>query len=437
MKLQARYNYVNLITTVAVLLITGLIYYQAISWILTWQKDNDLRDEEQEAFEYVSLNHRLPQTFDTHDQQITFTEAPSNSVTRRFIDTAYTRRPDPNDFHQHHHGHHHGQHGDTEPGRGLISSVTVGDKYYRLLIIESTVETEDIVRVIFTITIGIILLLAGVLLLVNRLVLGRLWRPFYSIMAGLRSFDIAGSDGISAIDTTTDEFVELDGAVRGMTEKARHDYRELKTFTENASHELLTPIAVINSKLDTLIQAGEFNEKQSSVLNDLYTAVSRLSRLNQSLLLLSKIENKLLHEEQAIDLKALLEENLAQFEEIFSDKHLEVTAALDEKQVNGSRYLAEILVSNLLTNAIRHNIDGGHIGIVLTTHQLLVRNSGIETPLDSAKIFTRFQKSPGSEGSGLGLTISQQICAGFGFSFRYVFEEGFHTFIVGFSGEGR
>ena len=89
MKLQTRYNYVNLVTTVIVLLITGLVYYQAISWILTWQKDKDLIDEEQEIFQYVSLNHQLPQTFETNDQQISFTAAAPGSVQRTFINTVY------------------------------------------------------------------------------------------------------------------------------------------------------------------------------------------------------------------------------------------------------------------------------------------------------------------------------------------------------------
>jgi len=432
MKLISRYNRVNLITTIVVMLITGAVYYQAISWILTRQKDKDLRDEEQEIFDYVTLNHHLPQTFQTTDEQITFTEASPATVNREFVDTTYFKQWDKDDG-PHHRRHHYGRgKGEYEPGRGLITSVTVGDKYYKVLIVESTVETEDLIRLIFTITIGVILLLLLILVITNRLILKRLWQPFYDIMKELRLFNIADARKIPKLETTIDEFGELNDAVVDMADKAKHDYKDLKTFTENASHELLTPIAVINSKLDTLIQTENFSERQSKILNDLYGAVSRLNRLNQSLLLLVKIGNHLLHERKQMNLKLLVEDMIAQFEEIYQDRDIRLTYNLTNKEIYANAYLAEILLSNLLTNAIRHNFTGGRIIITLTENSLTVQNTGDETSLNDEKIFARFHKSSSSEGSGLGLTISKEICESFGFSLNYSFSERFHTFTVVF-----
>jgi len=310
--------------------------------------------------------------------------------------------------------------------------VTVGDKYYKVLIVESTVETEDLIRLIFTITIGVILLLLLILVITNRLILKRLWQPFYDIMKELRLFNIADARKIPKLETTIDEFGELNDAVVDMADKAKHDYKDLKTFTENASHELLTPIAVINSKLDTLIQTENFSERQSKILNDLYGAVSRLNRLNQSLLLLVKIGNHLLHERKQINLKLLVEDMIAQFEEIYQDRDIRLTYTLNNKEIYANAYLAEILLSNLLTNAIRHNYVGGRIVITLTENSLTVQNTGDETSLNDEKIFARFHKSSSSEGSGLGLTISKEICESFGFSLNYSFSERFHTFTVVF-----
>ncbi len=431
MKLLTKYNRVNLITTIIVMLITGFIYYQAISWILTNQKDKDLKVEEQEAFDYVNLNHHLPQTFDSNDQQITFSEAKPGSVKREFINTTYFKKWDKDDAHRRHR-HKHPGNGKYEAGRGLISSVAVGDKYYKILIVESIVETEDLIRLIFTITIAVILFLLLVLYMTNRLILSRLWQPFYTLMKELRLFSVADARGISKLETTIDEFKELNNTVVDMADKAKRDYKDLKIFTENASHELLTPIAVINSKLDTLIQTENFSERQSKLLNDLYGAVSRLNRLNQSLLLLVKIENRLLHEQQQINLRELVEDMIIQFEEIFQDKDLKVTYALDEKEIYASRYLAEILISNLISNAIRHNHNGGEVIIKLTEGQLMIQNTGDDVTLPD-EIFTRFHKSSGSEGSGLGLTITRQICQNFGFSLDYRFQSPFHTFIIRFN----
>ncbi|MDB5087801.1 MAG: two-component sensor histidine kinase [Mucilaginibacter sp.] len=424
MKLLTRYNRVNLITTIVVMLITGIIYYQAISYILTGQKDKDLVVEEQEVFDYVKLNHELPQTFESNDQQIIFTQVKPGSVQREFINTEYFEKDEGHKRHK--------AGGEYESGRGLISSVTVGNKYYKILIIVSKVETEDLIRIIFSITVGVILLLLLVLVVINRLILNRLWQPFYNIMNELRLFNIADTHEIPKLKTSIDEFNELNNTVVEMAAKAKLDYHDLKTFTENASHELLTPIAVINSKLDTLIQTENFSERQSKLLNDLYSAVSRLNRLNQSLLLLVKIENRLVHDKQQINLRELVEEMIMQFDEIFNDKELKLTYTLNDKEIHASRYLVEILLSNLISNAIRHNQHGGEIIINLDAESLTIQNTGDNEPLHDEKIFTRFHKSSGSEGSGLGLTISRQICENFGFKLEYLFEGSFHTFIVKF-----
>jgi signal transduction histidine kinase len=250
-------------------------------------------------------------------------------------------------------------------------------------------------------------------------------------MKELRLFNITDAKEIPKLYTSIDEFNELNNAVVSMTAKAKHDYKDLKTFTENASHELLTPIAVINSKLDTLIQTENFSERQSKLLNDLYSAVSRLNRLNQSLLLLVKIENRLLHDQQQINLRTLVEEMIVQFEEIFLDKKLKLTYTLEDKEIYANRYLMEILLSNLISNAIRHNYNGGEIVINLSAESLTIQNTGEDAPLPD-QIFTRFHKSSGSEGSGLGLTISRQICENFGFSLNYHFKASYHIFKVSF-----
>ncbi|TWJ01555.1 signal transduction histidine kinase [Mucilaginibacter frigoritolerans] len=429
MKLLAKYNRVNLITTIVVMLITGIIYYQAISWILTNQNDKDLVVEEQEVFDYVKLNHQLPQTFQSDDQQITFTEAPPGSVKREFINTIYFKKVEEDDKPEKHRHHHHHEY---EAGRGLVSSVTVGNQYYKILIVESKVETEDLIQLIFTITICVILLLLVTLVVTNRLILNRIWQPFYSIMKELRGFNIADTKEIPQVETTTDEFKELNKTVVDMAARAKLDYKDLKIFTENASHELLTPIAVINSKLDTLIQTENFSPQQSKLLNDLYGAVSRLNRLNQSLLLLVKIENRLLHEQQQINLKELTEEMIGQFEEIFQDKDIQLNYNLDDKEIYASHYLLEILLSNLINNAIRHNYRAGSINITLTVQSLIIQNTGESVPLAEEKIFTRFHKSSKSEGSGLGLTICRQICENFNYTLNYSYQNSYHTFTITF-----
>jgi signal transduction histidine kinase len=412
MKLLDRYNRVNLTAIIVIMLITGGIYYQAISLILINEKDTSLEVEEQEIFDYAKLNHQLPQVFESQDQQISFTSVPK-PVKREFINTVYYKKSN-----------------EPESGRGLISSVYLSQHYYRILIVESKVETEDLIQIIFGITIGVILLLLLALIITNRLILNRLWQPFYNILDELKLFDVSGTRSIPPLENAVDEFQELHSEVSAMATRVKQEYETLKNFTENASHELLTPIAIINSKLDTLIQTENFNENQSRLLTDLYNAVNRLSRLNQSMLLLAKVENKLLTEDQQVDLKLLTEEMILQFEEIFLNKNLKVTYDLAEREVYANYHLMEILLSNLFTNAIRHNYNGGEVRISLTRDHLAVENTGDEQPLQEEQIFTRFHKSSNSEGSGLGLTISRQICQNFNLSLHYHFRAPDHRFKI-------
>jgi len=255
-------------------------------------------------------------------------------------------------------------------------------------------------------------------------------------MQELDLFNIADKKVIPQLDTRIDEFKRLNTSVTNMSAKAKHDYQTLKAFTENAAHELNTPIAIINSKLDLLIQTENFDDWQSKLLTELYSGVLRLNRLNQSLLLLVKIENQLLDERQQIDLHQLIEGMIIQFEDIYRNKGLKLTYKLENKEIYASRYLIEILFSNLIINAIRHNREGGEIIINLNAEKFTIQNTGNTEPLNNDKIYVRFHKSSSSEGSGLGLTISRQICENFNLLLNYSFSASYHTFTITFPNQG-
>ncbi|MES2275154.1 MAG: HAMP domain-containing sensor histidine kinase [Bacteroidota bacterium] len=415
MKLFAKYYRVNLVITIVVLLFTGMVYYWAITQILTGQEDKDLVVEEREVFDYVRTNHRLPQVFESKDQQISFIPV-SSPVKREFITTYFYNAKEK----------------ENEWGRGLVSNIIVNGQNYKILVVESSVETNDLIQIIFGITIAVILVLLLVLFVANRLILARIWQPFYGILQQVKAFNVSEKTEITPQTTDIEEFKDLNNAVAGMSARVKGEYNELKAFTENASHELLTPIAIINSKLDTLIQTEDFNERQSALLNDVYTSVSRLTRLNQSMLLLSRIENQIISGHEPVNLKWLITEKVAQLQELYADKEIKLTMHLEEKEIQASRYLMEILLNNLLVNAIKHNIPQGHIDITLGEKDLIVKNTGIDKDLSGDDIFKRFSKSAGSEGTGLGLTISAQICGNYGFVLGYRFKSPFHYLVVTF-----
>jgi signal transduction histidine kinase len=414
-KLLNKFNRINLAATIAIMLVTGIIYYYTISQILTNQIDKDLVLEENEVFNYVSLNHSLPEVYESNHQQITFMPLGNRSIRRRFLDTVY-KEVDKNDL---------------ETGRALISFVKVKGQNYRILVTQSKVETEYLIKIIFLITICVTFVLLVLLTVLNRVILKSIWQPFYRVLAQLKEFSLTDKANVSSIPSGIDEFKELDQAVLIMAGRVKNDYQNLKAFTENASHELMTPISVINSKLDTLLQTDEFTNKQSKLLNDIYGTVARLTRLNKSMLLLAKIENGLIGGDHDVDVKSILEECLYQHEEIIHSKNIKLVAKLEEKMVKASKLLMEVLLNNLISNAIRHNYTGGEISITLNPGQLVVCNSG-KNNFNIDEALKRFQKSSESEGIGLGLTICKQVCDNYGFKLAYNHSGQQHSFSVNF-----
>ncbi|MBC7615752.1 MAG: HAMP domain-containing histidine kinase [Pedobacter sp.] len=416
MKLAEKYNRVNLVTSLVVLVITGIIYYAVIHFILTDKLDRDLGVEEDEILQYVEAYHKLPLPSSYIDQQVSYKELrKGDTVIRKFHYTSYVNAKEH----------------ETEPGRSLITSVRLGDKKYGVTIVKSRVESEDLVTAILLITLAVTIILLTALILINRFMLNRLWKPFYTILGQMKTYELARMDDIVHEPTNIDEFKELNHSANAMVTRVRQDYKELKSFTDNASHEMMTPLAVVNSKLDSLLQTESFTEQQGALLEDIYQAVGRLSKLNQSLILLAKIENNLIPDLQDIDIKELMSNKIRQFQELFENDKLSVATNLQQCELRMSKYLLDILLNNLLSNAIRHNRDGGSIELVLQPDFLRISNTGKDVELDG-QLFERFSKSTASEGMGLGLAITKQICTLYGFSISYKYLENKHQFLVQF-----
>ncbi|RZL41587.1 MAG: HAMP domain-containing histidine kinase [Pedobacter sp.] len=414
MRLADRYNRVNLFTALIILLITGVIYYIVIHFIFTEKLDRDLKVEENEIKQYVATYKKLPLPASFLDQQVHYRLLKQGVKENRFFkSTSYFNVKE----------------NESEPGRSLITTLYQGDNLYEVTITKSRLEADDLVRIILLITLGVTCLLLLSLILINRFFLKQLWKPFYSILNQMKAFNLVKMNDIELNPTEVDEFQELNISAAQMATSVRQDYKELKNFTDNASHEMMTPLAVINSKLDTLLQAGPITEKQGVLLEDIYSAINRLTKLNQSLLLLTKIENNLISDVQVVDFKELIADKCRQFQEIVERENLTLNIDLQPCEIEMSRYLADILLNNLLGNAIKYNRTNGFVTINLKADSIEIINSGKNFAL-TEKHFDRFFKSASSEGMGLGLAIIEQICALYNFSIDYSFPDGNHCFTV-------
>ena len=230
------------------------------------------------------------------------------------------------------------------------------------------------------------------------------------------------------------EFTELNDAVSIMENRVSQDYDEIKNFTENASHEIQTPLAIIKSKLELLSQSESLKEEQMDTIQSVSEAANRLSKLNQSLILLTKIDNRQFHENEEINLGDLINKHLGNFEELIAAKDITVRKNINRNTgLTMNETLAETLISNLITNAIKHNTDHGFIEILLSKTALSVSNSGAALHSDPAELFERFKKDKvSSESLGLGLSIVKKICEKYGFEIQYKYADLIHTTTITF-----
>ncbi|MNU12013.1 putative sensor histidine kinase TcrY [compost metagenome] len=323
---------------------------------------------------------------------------------------------------------------ELEPVRILTTVFEQNGNFYQLKIFNNMVEEDDLVKELLWDAAGLYVLLIFSILMINNIVLQRLWKPFYELLDELKNYRLGISKSFPNTETKTKEFSDLQDAVTTLLQYSEKSYEQQKEFIGNASHELQTPLAIAISKLELLIEKENFTENQAEKIAEIMEIIERLVRLNKSLLLLTKIENKQFFDNQEIKVNDIVEKNIEDLSDIAEFKEVEIIFSENsELLVKADAALINIIVSNLLRNAIFHNIKSGKVEVKIDAKKLSVLNTGTDHSLSHEKIFTRFQKSEQHQsGSGLGLAIVKAIAELYDFSVSYDFKNGLHEFTVNF-----
>ncbi|AZI39382.1 sensor histidine kinase [Epilithonimonas vandammei] len=314
--------------------------------------------------------------------------------------------------------------------RCLSKVIYLNQKPYRFNIETNIEETQETIFFISITTVFLFVLIVGGLLFLNRRLSKSVWKPFRETLDQLKTFSLNNQTKIEFSKTDVSEFDELNQSLTKLIEHNVSVYKTQKEFTENASHELQTPLAILKNKLDILLQNQDLTEKQYQIAEEMNRALSRSSRINKNLLLLAKIENNQF-ENSEIHLDELLNQSMEILQEHFEQKNISVkTEISDNVTVNGNIGLTEVLINNLILNAIRHTPIRGFISIKLNNSVFEVSNSGTEK-LNSDLLFKRFSRfSKDNNGSGLGLAIVKEICKSQNWTIDYRFENNNHIFSV-------
>lgn len=304
---------------------------------------------------------------------------------------------------------------------------------YSLEIRTSTVEEDDL---LIDLSIGLIALYFMILLtiyVVNFFVLNKALKPLKSIISDLQSYRFGGKTAIKPVSSAVKEFTILNDKMQEMIHRNEELFKQQKTFIENASHELQTPLAITINKMELMLEDGELNEKQLTDLTETRKSLLRMVNLNKSLLMLSKIENRQFEQLERVSFNEVFADLQEDFKEILEYKNLYLSTKIKgDFCIDANKSLITILLSNLVRNAIRYNKENGEIKVEITADTFVIANSSNLPPLDNTLIFNRFYKfSPDENSTGLGLSIAESIIKTYpDLGIAYNFKEKMHTFSI-------
>ncbi|MBE8714548.1 sensor histidine kinase [Sphingobacterium hungaricum] len=325
---------------------------------------------------------------------------------------------------------------EDEPYRILKTGFYAKDgKTYSLEIRTSTVEEDDLMLDLATALLVLYIVIVLSIFLINQFVLTKAYRPFRKILQNLQAYRFGGVNNLAKVESNVIEFNQLNTEINQMIQRNEDVFAEQKRFIENASHELQTPLAITINRLDLLMEDEDLPEKHLVQLAETKDAIHRMVNLNKSLLMLSRIENRQFQDVEQISFNDSTREVINDYEDLIAFKQLDLRLECKaDFYVSMNPNLAQVLISNLLRNAIKYNHAEGVIAIEITQGEWKIRNSSTGLPLNEKFIFQRFHKqSQDALSNGLGLAIVKSIVDSYpGLSIVYSFENNFHVFSLNF-----
>ncbi len=327
-------------------------------------------------------------------------------------------------------------HGHLERELRASASYKINGRHYVLTTYNFIGEEDDIGRGIWQSLSWIGLLLLVFVGISGRLISKWVLAPFNQSLLAMQTFDLTRENALQLSVTSTKEFKDLNYFLSRMTSKAQGDYQALEEFSENASHELQTPLSIIRGKLELLMES-DINDAQAQLIMAAQQAAGNLSRVHESLILLTKLENQEFEAREPVNFSQRLGKTIAAFDELMEMKHIFLEKEIEENvHVRLHALLLEVLLNNLVSNAIRHNHPFGKIRIELTAKQFVIKNTGNPPDVPIAELFHRFRKgSLNTDSVGLGLPIIKQICDLNQFQLDYQWANFWHTITIGFSAD--
>ena len=316
--------------------------------------------------------------------------------------------------------------------RMLRYQTNLGDQPVQLTISKSLNISDKLIEnvtiVIFFLSIAFMLCI----IVFNNYFFKRIWGNFFKTIETIQAYNISDVQEVKLPESEISEFNLLNRVLEKMHERIKQDYQNLKEFIENISHEIQTPLAIIKSKIELLTQSEKLDTDQLALIQSMQTSAMRLSNLNKTLILLSKIDNNQFPRKEKVDIKEIIDFHLDNFEEIIESKDIGITKDYQcQTTIQADSDLINVMLLNLLKNAIYHNQPSGKLEIICGSNNLVIRNTGKELEISQDDLFKRFTKSSFKPDSlGLGLAIVKKICDYYHFHIEYMYQNNYHTITI-------
>ena len=404
----------------------SILFYLVLSWNVNLNADETLYNRKVHLLEFLDENPQLPFTEDNPLDDFSFEVLSLGSFVEgyeRFTDTLIYESVD-DEFDEY---------------RKLTAHTRLHGIDYKLELTKPMLEAEEIIASIAITLTGLFLGLTFAFYLSQRIIARKIWTPFFTLLDQLRNYRIDSGSPPDFADSPIEEFQKLQDSLRVLISKNAEVFESQKQFIANASHEMQTPLSVIQSRLEELISQTSLTAEQSTTLEAIIRSTQRLKKLNKTLLLLAKIENKQFLSKEPLQLKEIILRSLDYYDEMKYGKNISVHLHLNDHPIfSANPTISEILIQNLLKNAFVHNRKDGLVKIAIEWPRLTIQNTGPLSQLnlsklDSDRLFDRFYKnSENPDTWGLGLAISQKIVQVNGWELLYREANGVHEFEVVF-----
>jgi signal transduction histidine kinase len=323
---------------------------------------------------------------------------------------------------------------DTLNYRILTHQLTNKNKNYILEIGKTTATINQYNRLLQRFTFYILLALIFVSIVIDLVYTHVLLRPLKKIVqTKLLNKRFPFKEHLSPVKTSTTDFKFLDQSLIDLMEKIHEAFEKEREFTSNASHELMTPISILQTNVENMMMEENISEEQQEKISSMMKTVNRLKKIVHSLLYISRIENDQFAKSETVNIYQLTAEIMEELSVRMETKSLhftnQISSNINVKNVNHDLFFQ--LLYNLINNAIRYNKENGSIYLrdryeAGQSYMLEIKDTGIGIRKEELSlIFNRFKSGKDkSEGFGLGLSIVKTIISFLGFEIKVASDFG-------------